>query len=73
MSGLDVVSAAFERAWKAYLLINRDVDENDARRAALERFIRKCRETGMTDAELLAVEGLRFLKRIDQSAAGLPE
>jgi hypothetical protein len=54
-------------------LINLDVDENDARRAALDRFLRKQRDAGVTDVELLAVEGLKFLKRLDQSGAGLLE
>ena len=37
----DVAKIAFVRAWKVYLLINKDVDENDARRATLKRFIRQ--------------------------------
>jgi hypothetical protein len=69
----DVGSIAFERAWNVYLLINRGVDENDERRATLDRFIRKRRDAGVTDAELLAVEGLKYLKRLDRSEAGSPE
>jgi hypothetical protein len=69
----NVVSAAFERAWNVYRLINTDVHENDERRATLDRFIRKRCEAGITEAELLVVEGLKYLKRLDQSEAGFPE
>ena len=70
MADRDVASAAFARAWNVYRLINQGVDENDARRIALDRFIRKRCDAGVTDMELLAVEGLKFLKRLDQSEAG---
>ena len=73
MAKPDVGSVAFERAWKVYLLINRGADENDERRATLDRFIRKRCDAGVTDAELLVVEALKYLKRLDQSEAGSPE
>ena len=57
---------AFGRAWSVYLLINTDVNENDERRAALERFIRKNCEAGENDPETLTVGGLTFLKKLDQ-------
>ena len=66
MADPDVASAAFTRAWSAYRLINQDVDENDARRASLERFIRQRRDSGIDDPEMLAVAGLKFLKQLDQ-------
>ena len=66
----DVASVAFERAWSIYLAINRGVDEDDARRTSLDRFIRKRCDAGVMDAELLVVEALKYLKRLDQSEAG---
>ena len=73
MADPDVASVAFERAWNVYLLINKGIDENDRRRATLDRFIRKRCDAGVIDAELLVVEGLKYLKRLDQSEAGSPE
>jgi hypothetical protein len=55
------------------LLINKDVDENDARRATLKCFIRQRLDAGVEDAELLVVDGLKHLKKPDQSAAASPD
>ena len=66
MADPDVASAALVRAWSAYRLINQGVHENDACRASLERFIRQRREAGVEDVEMLAVAGLKFLKKLDQ-------
>jgi hypothetical protein len=66
----DVASAALARAWSAYRLIYNDVREADDRRNALDCFIRKQCDAGVQDAELLAVEGLKYLKRLDQSETG---
>jgi hypothetical protein len=38
MADADIVETACSRAWSVYLLINKGVAENDARRASLERF-----------------------------------
>jgi hypothetical protein len=73
MADPDVAGVAFERAWKVYSLINKGVHENDERRATLDRFIRKRCDAGVTDAELLVVEGLKYLKRLDQSEGGSAE
>jgi hypothetical protein len=56
---------AFERAWRVYLLINRSVDPNDERRATLERYIHKRCEAGEQDTEMLTVDGLTYLKKLD--------
>jgi hypothetical protein len=69
MNGPDIAEAAFARAWSVYRLIHSGIDENDARRAGLQRFIRQRCEAGQTDTELLAVEGLKYLKGLE----GLPE
>ena len=67
MDKSDIVQAACSRAWSVYLLINNGIDENDARRAALENFIRQRWEAGVNEAELLVVEGLKHLKKLDGS------
>jgi hypothetical protein len=61
----DIADVAFERAWSVYRLINSNIDEHDERRATLDRFIRKRCAAGATDAELVVVEALKFLKRLD--------
>jgi hypothetical protein len=63
----DIVLAACSRAWSVYLLINNGIDANDARRAELESFIRQRWEAGVNETELLVVEGLRQLKKLDGS------
>jgi hypothetical protein len=66
MTQQSTANLAFERAWKVYLLINSDVNENDERRTTLERFIRKNCEAGENDPETLTVGGLSYLKRLDE-------
>ena len=73
MADPDVADAALMRVWSAYRLTNLGVDENDARRSILLRFLRKCRDAGATDVEMLAVDGLKFLKRLDESEGNSPE
>jgi hypothetical protein len=73
MADRDVAGAALARVWQVYRLINLGVEENDPRRAMLDRFLRKQRDAGLTDVEMLAVEGLKFLKRLDEPEAGSPE
>jgi hypothetical protein len=46
------------------------VDENDERRATLDRFIRKRCEAGERDVETLTVEGLTYLKKLDEFGTG---
>ena len=67
MDKSDIVEAACSRAWSVYLLINSGIDQNDARRTVLENFIRQRCEAGFDEAELLVVEGLKHLKRLDGS------
>jgi hypothetical protein len=70
MADPDIVEIACARAWSVYLLINRGVDDNDARRDKLRRFIGERWQAGATDTELLAVEGLKYLKQLDGSPTG---
>jgi hypothetical protein len=68
MADPDIVATACARAWSVYLMINRDLDQNDARRALLQRFLRIRWEAGNRDAEVLAVEGLKYLKSLEGSS-----
>ena len=70
MADPDIVEIACARAWGVYRLINRGIDENDARRDKLKRFIRERWEAGDNETELLAVEGLKYLKQLDGSRTG---
>ena len=65
MADPDIANVALARAWSVYLLINSNVDRNDARRTTLERFIRQRCDAGADDTELLVVDGLKYLKRVD--------
>lgn len=65
MNSPDTVEAALVRAWSVYLLIHSGINENDARRASLQRFIRRRCDAGEVDTELLAVEGLKYLKSLE--------
>ncbi len=68
MDDPDIVETACARAWSVYLMINRDLDQNDARRALLKRFLRNRWEAGIRDAEFLAIEGLKYLKSLEGSS-----
>jgi hypothetical protein len=70
MADPDIVEIACARAWSVYLLINRGIDENDARHHKLRYFIRKRWEAGDNETEFLAVEGLKYLKKLDGSPTG---
>jgi hypothetical protein len=67
MPHAEIAALAFERAWRVYRMINSNVDDNDVRRATLERFIRQRCEAGATDAELVVVDALKHLKRLDET------
>jgi len=70
MADPDIVEIACARAWGVYLLINRGIEENDARRDKLKRFIFGRWEAGANETEFLAVEGLKYLKKLDRSPTG---
>jgi hypothetical protein len=61
----EVADVAINRAWSVYLLLGNSVDEREERRAALEHFIRALVTNGELDSEVLAVEGLKYLKELD--------
>ena len=56
---------AFVRAWGTYLAINLTVSENDARRFALERYLKKRCQAGQRDPDALTTAGLSYLRRHD--------
>ena len=70
MADRDIVEIALVRAWGVYLLIHRGTDENDPRRDKLRQFIGERWEEGTRETELLAVEGLKYLKTLDGSSTG---
>ncbi len=59
----EIADAATLRAWDTYLLMKLRIDDELGRRAALADFIAQRCAAGNDDAETLAVEGLKFLKR----------
>lgn len=67
MPRAEIAALAFERAWRVYRMINSNVEDNDVRRATLERFIRQRCEAGATNTELVVVEALKHLKRLDET------
>jgi hypothetical protein len=70
MADRNIVEIACTRAWGAYLLIHGDIDENDELREKLRRFICELWKAGADESELLAVEGLKYLKTLDGSPMG---
>ena len=58
-------SAAAARAWEAYTLINPAAKDDDVRHAALMQFVEQRLAADGLSAEALAVEGVKFLKRLD--------
>lgn len=70
MADREIVEIALARAWGVYLLIHSDTDENDTRRDKLRQFITERWEAGDHETEVLAVEGLKYLKTLDGSSTG---
>jgi hypothetical protein len=66
----DVAGVCLRAGMEGLFVDHKGVHENDERRTTLDRFIRKRRDAG---AELLVVEGLKYLKRLDQSEGGSAE
>ncbi|WP_223153899.1 hypothetical protein [Bradyrhizobium japonicum] len=58
-------SAAAARAWEAYTMINPTAKDGDLRHAALTRFVEERSAADGLSAEALAVEGVKFLKRLE--------
>ena len=67
--GEPVGEAALERAWRTYLMMHRNVEDDDPRRGTLRSYIGKLCAAGEDNPEGLAVAGLRYLKQLDLMAA----
>jgi len=65
MARHDIADLASERTWRVYRLMNPSVDEQDEKRALLDRFVKKCCDAGASDPELVVVEALKYLKRLE--------
>ena len=53
-------------AWSTYLLLHKEVDEDDDRRIALDRYVINLCESGEQDPTALQRAGLLYLCRLDQ-------
>jgi hypothetical protein len=70
MAERSIVEIACARAWDVYLLIHSGIAENDVRRERPRQFICERWKAGTDESELLAVEGLKYLKTLDGSPTG---
>ena len=59
-----VADAAFERAWATYQLINAGLQTDESALCALKQYIAE-QAPRYTEAEVLAVEALKFLRQRD--------
>ena len=57
---------AVDSAWRTYLLLHSEVDENDDRRNALCHYIATLCEAGEHDPDTLQRAGLVYLRELDQ-------
>jgi hypothetical protein len=58
-------SAAAARAWEAYTMINSTAKNDVVRHTALTRFVEERSAANGLSAGALAVEGVKFLKRLE--------
>jgi hypothetical protein len=58
---------AAQQAWSIFLERHSTVASNDARRSALERFLRQRSEATNADLDELTCSGLTFLSRVDDA------
>ena len=70
MADPDIVEIACARAWGVYLLINRGIDENDARRDKLRHFIRIAGRRATTRRSFWRSRGSNISNRLDGSPTG---
>jgi hypothetical protein len=61
-----IAGIAFERAWRAYRLLNNKEDQHPKRRLELKRFVSRCCEHGATDSEAIVGLALIHLKQLDE-------
>jgi len=64
-----VAEVACASAWSTYLLLHREVNEDDDRRVALDRYVSNLCDSGEDDPDALQTAGLAYLRKLDQVAA----
>jgi hypothetical protein len=60
------VDGACAFAWRNYLLQHSDINENDARRSALHRYVTDLRDTGEYHFDQLQIAAVAYLKKMDE-------
>ena len=58
--------AASASAWRTYLLLHKDVSEDDDRRMTLDRYVSNLREAGENNPDALQRAGLVYLRKLDK-------
>jgi len=58
--------AACASAWRTYLLLHKDVDEDDDRLTTLRRYITNLWEDGERNPDTLQKAGLLYLRKLDE-------
>jgi hypothetical protein len=60
------VEAASACAWRTYLSVHQDVDQDDDRRITLDRYVTNLWDAGEHDPDALQAAGLVYLRKLDQ-------
>jgi hypothetical protein len=58
--------AASNSAWRAYLSVHQDVDQDDDRRITLDRYVSNLWAAGEHDPDALRSAGLFYLRKLDR-------
>jgi hypothetical protein len=61
----NAAEVATNSAWSTYLLLHKEVDEDDDRRSTLQRYITHLCEDGEDNPDTLQTAGLAYLRRLD--------
>jgi hypothetical protein len=65
------VEGACAFAWRNYLLVHKGVNENDARRTSLHRYVNSLYDAGECRFDILQVAAVIYLKKLDESGEDL--
>lgn len=60
------VEGACAFAWRSYLLVHSDIDENDNVRSALYRYVADVCDAGADDFDALQIVAVAYLKKLDE-------
>ena len=66
VNAIRAAEAACASAWRTYLLLHKDVDEDDDRLTTLRRYITNLYEDGECDPDALQKAGLLYLRKLDE-------